>query len=104
MMSLSNACRAILRNNSNSLKLQRTFTSAGLKPSRFSISDNVSFSRNNNSLKSFQRNMVSIQESPSASDAWKKSCYYEIDYTISEVRSFSYFILDNYLYCENSLR
>ena len=32
------------------------------------------------------RNFASaaIGESPSARDAWKKSCYYEIDYTISE--------------------
>lgn len=31
-----------------------------------------------------RRSMVTIQESPSAHDAWKKSCYFEIDYAISE--------------------
>jgi len=31
-----------------------------------------------------KRSMVTIGESPSASDAWKKSCYFEIDYAINE--------------------
>lgn len=30
------------------------------------------------------RSFVSVAESPSASDAWRKSCYMEIDFTISE--------------------
>ena len=34
-----------------------------------------------------KRSMVTIGESPSASDAWKKSCYFEIDYAINEVGS-----------------
>lgn len=35
-------------------------------------------------LSSASRSMVTLEESPEASEAWKKSCYYTIDFTISE--------------------
>eukprot|EP00586_Coscinodiscus_wailesii_P013820 CAMPEP_0172498066 /NCGR_PEP_ID=MMETSP1066-20121228/108944_1 /TAXON_ID=671091 /ORGANISM="Coscinodiscus wailesii, Strain CCMP2513" /LENGTH=208 /DNA_ID=CAMNT_0013271183 /DNA_START=78 /DNA_END=704 /DNA_ORIENTATION=- len=72
------------RTASSTLRLQRRVSA--IKIHR--LTENTQTTKCRNLLQQFQtqqiRPMSTIEENYDATDAWKKSCYYEIDYTIHE--------------------